>query len=168
MQQDRRQPERREKWRNMIYIYILYLYKQLYSTVYRKLMEIQELCLHVFQHECWCVELKYCISGLVPRQKRIDRNVNFFPMHQIWWAWLGCCCPRAKLTKNCGLRKRTRTKSCESHLKLRPAPGALVWVSKQVQTAFDCVFAALETSASNSPGTVYPGTETQRKRPGPD
>ena len=132
--------EKNEETWYIYYIYIIYyiyLYRQLYSTVYRKLMEIQELCLHVFQHECWCVELKYCISGLVPRQKRIDRNVNFFPMHQIWWAWLGCCCPRAKLTKNCGVRKRTKYQKLRESFETSASPGS---ACLGVQTSSDCVW----------------------------
>lgn len=47
--------------------------------------ELQEVCLHVLKHECWCVELKHSIYSTISQiccllKKGVDRIVNFFPI----------------------------------------------------------------------------------------
>ena len=132
---------------------------------------------HVLKHECWCVELKYSIyyiSDLLPPQKRGWSYRQFLPYMLAYAISAPNLVNVARLLlwheKRNPYQKLCWNESVETSATLRSAD---LWVSKQVQTAFDCVFAALETSASNSPGATKPEPGTlvlrrSRKRPGPN
>lgn len=149
--------------------------------------ELQEVCLHVLKHECWCVELKYSIyyiniylylrfvasskKGLIVSSiSSLYACIRNFST-QIWWTWLGCCC---------GMRKGTRTKSCVESVETSATPPER-W-SLGVQTSSDCVWLCFccswdfrfKLSWSNKTRAWYPGIETvkeearARLRWGPD